>query len=202
MISPTTVTPISGTGVDTRLIAAQPGEMVIPKNTVNTFGDDFFMNLIKSSGSTGIPKLSNNLQLMNQGGTVLSQSPIGQVVDSLESSSGMWRGASSFQLPALRPANLANLINNFKPAQSSVRSPLPSKSPVISASPRFGPVSAPPVSSETQMIVLPPITTVAKQNDNTPTLGESDIPQFNIIASGGERARITAALGIGDLVGE
>lgn len=61
---------ITGAGPDTQLIAAAPGEIVIPKNTVEMYGSDYFMNMIRSSGSTGVPEMINGIQLANQGGMV------------------------------------------------------------------------------------------------------------------------------------
>lgn len=61
---------ISGAGPDTQLIAAKPGEIVIPTETVSKYGAPFFMNLIRSSGKTGIPRMVNNIQLARDGGIV------------------------------------------------------------------------------------------------------------------------------------
>ena len=61
---------ITGAGPDTQLVAAKPGEIVIPTETVNMYGSDYFMNLIRSSGNTGIPQIINGIQLANDGGMV------------------------------------------------------------------------------------------------------------------------------------
>ena len=61
---------ISGAGEDTQLIAAKPGEIVIPTETVDKYGAPFFMKLIRSSGKSGIPKMVNNIQLAKDGGIV------------------------------------------------------------------------------------------------------------------------------------
>lgn len=61
---------ITGAGADTQLIAAQPGEIVIPKKAVSLYGSEFFMNLIRSSGSTGIPKFNKMVQFAKEGGPV------------------------------------------------------------------------------------------------------------------------------------
>lgn len=61
---------ITGAGADTQLIAAQPGEIVIPKKAVSLYGSDFFMNLIRSSGATGIPKFNKMIQFAKDGGPV------------------------------------------------------------------------------------------------------------------------------------
>ena len=45
---------ITGAGSDTQLIAAKPGEIVLPEKTVKKHGSDYFMDMIRSSGATGI----------------------------------------------------------------------------------------------------------------------------------------------------
>ena len=61
---------ITGAGSDTQLVAAKPGEIVIPTETVQMYGSDYFMNMIRSSGATGIPEYSSGIQLANQGGII------------------------------------------------------------------------------------------------------------------------------------
>ena len=61
---------ITGAGPDTQLIAAQPGEFIVSKRAVNTYGPQFFMKLNKSAGGTNIPKFSNGIQLAQGGGIV------------------------------------------------------------------------------------------------------------------------------------
>ena len=61
---------ITGAGSDTQLIAAKPGEIVLPEKTVKKYGSDYFMDMIRSSGATGIPEYANGIQLANQGGIV------------------------------------------------------------------------------------------------------------------------------------
>jgi hypothetical protein len=58
----------------------------------------------------------------------------------------------------------------------------------------------PVISSKTQMIVLPPTTSVA-QKPTTPTISGTQIPEFSIVANTGHRSMISDALGIADLVG-
>lgn len=58
----------------------------------------------------------------------------------------------------------------------------------------------PVISSKTQMIVLPPTTSVA-QKPPTPTISGTKIPEFSIVANTGHRSMISDALGIADLVG-
>jgi hypothetical protein len=58
----------------------------------------------------------------------------------------------------------------------------------------------PVISSKTQMIVLPPTTSVA-QKPITPTISGTQIPEFSIVANTGHRSMISDALGIADLVG-
>jgi len=61
---------ITGAGADTQLIAAQPGEIIVPKKAVNLYGSEFFMNLIRNSGATGKPKFHKGIQFAQQGGMV------------------------------------------------------------------------------------------------------------------------------------
>ena len=61
---------ITGAGPDTQLIAAQPGEIVMTKETVNDHGANFFLGLNKRAGGTNIPKMVNNIQLAQGGGMV------------------------------------------------------------------------------------------------------------------------------------
>ena len=69
-ITSTTGTKIKGAGPDTQLIAAQPGEFIISKNAVNTYGSQFFMNLNKEGGGTNIPNFVSNIQFAQGGGMV------------------------------------------------------------------------------------------------------------------------------------
>ena len=46
---------IPGAGADRQLIAAQPGEFVIPKDTVLKYGKDYFENLVASTDSNSTP---------------------------------------------------------------------------------------------------------------------------------------------------
>ena len=62
---------ITGAGPDTQLIAAAPGEIVIPRETVEQYGSGTFMDMIRSSGKTGVPGMVNGIQLANQGGMIL-----------------------------------------------------------------------------------------------------------------------------------
>ena len=66
---------ISGFGPDTQLIAAQPGEIVINKKTVEAVGSDTFLTLNRYYGGPGAnqPKLG---RLFNTGGEVGGQSSL------------------------------------------------------------------------------------------------------------------------------
>jgi hypothetical protein len=61
---------IKGAGTDTQLIAASPGEIVIPNKAVNKYGANYFMDLIRSSGSSGVPRFINNIQFAQNGGRI------------------------------------------------------------------------------------------------------------------------------------
>ena len=271
---------ITGAGVDTQLIAAQPGEMVIPVQTVNEYGSNFFMNLIRSSGKTGIPRMVNNIQMMNQGGIVLpgtgrvmQPSTKGRLRQTLGSG---YAGKSQFKLfgmpiPFTQKNQMFNdsdlqrynnqggnrvieKIDSYSPGatyhktvprQTSRQTPKSSSPSFTSeafknfgkniqtikdSSKRFedamrdhgyepdgytnlrgqpinlgpqskvSPVGTPVITSETQMIVLPAKTTVAKK-PSVPVKEGSDIPEFSIISQSAGRGRVTASLGISDLVG-
>jgi GH24 family phage-related lysozyme (muramidase) len=63
---------ISGAGVDTQLIAARPGEVVISKEAVDKFGSDLFLGLNQAGGGTNKPKnvMAGKIQLASGGGQV------------------------------------------------------------------------------------------------------------------------------------
>lgn len=63
---------VTGAGKDTQLIAAQPGEVVINKPTVDALGKNFFLSLNSRYGGAGanVPKMYNNIQLAAGGGVV------------------------------------------------------------------------------------------------------------------------------------
>ena len=69
-ITSTTGTKIKGAGPDTQLVAAQPGEFIVSKNAVNTYGSQFFMNLNKEGGGTNFPNFIINIQFAKGGGMV------------------------------------------------------------------------------------------------------------------------------------
>lgn len=64
---------VTGAGVDTQLIAAQPGEIVINKKTVDAVGADYFLGLNREYGGANAnkPKLAR-VQTASGGGLVLS----------------------------------------------------------------------------------------------------------------------------------
>lgn len=65
-------TDVTGAGVDTQLIAAQPGEVVINKKTVDAVGADYFLGLNRKYGGANAnkPKLAR-VQTASGGGFVL-----------------------------------------------------------------------------------------------------------------------------------
>ena len=69
-ITSATGTKIKGAGPDTQLIAAQPGEFVMTKKAVDTYGPRFFMNINDSVGATNIPTFSKGIQFAQSGGMV------------------------------------------------------------------------------------------------------------------------------------
>ncbi len=69
-ISDDTGVRIKGAGVDTQLIAARPGEVVMSKEAVDKYGANFFLDLNKKGGGTGVPRMVNNIQLAAGGGLI------------------------------------------------------------------------------------------------------------------------------------
>ena len=69
-ITSTTGAKIKGAGPDTQLVALQPGEFVMTKRAVDTYGPQFFMNINESVGATNIPKFSKGIQFASNGGIV------------------------------------------------------------------------------------------------------------------------------------
>lgn len=61
---------VTGAGPDTQLIAAQPGEIMMSKKTVDKHGANFFLGLNKNAGGTNIPRMVNNIQLAQGGGMI------------------------------------------------------------------------------------------------------------------------------------
>lgn len=78
---------IKGAGVDTQLIAAQPGEVVINKETVDKIGVDYFLNLNKRFGGEDSNKPKEaNVQAASGGGIIesLRTYAVGGVVEDEE----------------------------------------------------------------------------------------------------------------------
>ena len=78
LVNSSTGARISGTGSDTQLIAAQPGEIVINKKTVEAFGPSYFLSLNKKYGGPNAnkPKRSNGalaVKRFNVGGEVIEE---------------------------------------------------------------------------------------------------------------------------------
>ena len=69
-ITPQTGVKIKGAGPDTQLVALQPGEFVMAKKAVDTYGPRFFMNINDSVGATNIPTFSKGIQFAQSGGMV------------------------------------------------------------------------------------------------------------------------------------
>jgi hypothetical protein len=69
-ISEDTGVKIKGAGVDTQLIAARPGEVVMSKEAVDKYGSNFFLDLNRRGGGTNVPRMVNNIQLASGGGII------------------------------------------------------------------------------------------------------------------------------------
>jgi len=95
---------ISGFGPDTQLIAAQPGEVVINKKTVDAVGADTFLSLNHYYGGSGAnqPKFG---RLFNTGGIV----------------GGLSRGVTKLATPIERAINFAFPVGGRKPTTKGLR---------------------------------------------------------------------------------
>ena len=69
-VTPQTGVKIRGAGVDTQLVALQPGEFVMTKKAVDTYTPRFFAKINQSIGATNKPTFSKGIQLANNGGMV------------------------------------------------------------------------------------------------------------------------------------
>jgi len=67
-ITPKSGTKVKGAGVDTQLIVAQPGEVVINKPTVDTLGSEFFLALNRKYGESNANKIKPVKVYKAQGG--------------------------------------------------------------------------------------------------------------------------------------
>lgn len=108
---------ITGAGPDTQLIAAQPGEFVVSKRAVDTYGPQFFMQLNKDGGGTNIPKFVKGIQLARGGGMVgkLSGSSSGMFgVGGLRGSST----AGSMGVSAMSPKPRTTMQSSVKPSMN------------------------------------------------------------------------------------
>lgn len=122
---------IIGAGPDTQLIAAQPGEIVISKNAVDTYGANFFLDLNKAAGGTNIPRMVNNIQLASGGGMVGGSVPraissprisLSPVTNMLKMSSG--RRSTSY--PSIGSRSTSGRFNFNRPMASRRQSYSPS----------------------------------------------------------------------------
>ena len=71
---------VTGAGPDTQLVALQPGEFVMSKGAVDTFGVDTMMGMNSEGGGTNIPRMARvqsvgGVQAMQGGGMVGDQQP-------------------------------------------------------------------------------------------------------------------------------
>ena len=71
---------VTGAGPDTQLVALQPGEFVMSKGAVDTFGVDTMMGMNAEGGGTNIPRMARGqsvggVQAMQGGGMVGDQQP-------------------------------------------------------------------------------------------------------------------------------
>jgi len=201
---------ITGAGPDTQLIAAKPGEIVLPTETVNKYGSKFFMDLIRASGKSGNPRFVNNIQFARDGGMVggnIMQSFANQRSSISSNNQGINQTQYRFLGMPIPFLQNAERMASSSPGRMTL--------PRVSTAPRYSsndslqrirtpqsqmkPVGTPVITTETKVIVLPPKTTVAKKPDYTVKSG-TDIPDFSPIAAVAHRMKVTEALGISNLV--
>lgn len=70
LVSSNTGSKISGMGVDTQLVALQPGEVVMSRPAVNAYGAGNLLAMNKAAGGTNMPKMGNIMGM--QGGGLVS----------------------------------------------------------------------------------------------------------------------------------
>ena len=78
---------VTGAGPDTQLVALQPGEFVMSKGAVDTFGLDTMMDMNSMGGGTNKPKMAR-VQSVNGGGSVMAMQGGGSVVEHLHGEPG------------------------------------------------------------------------------------------------------------------
>ena len=105
---------ITGAGPDTQLIAAQPGEFVVSKKAVDTYGPQFFMQLNKDGGGTNIPKFTKGIQLARGGGMV------GKVSGS--STLGSMGASAMMPRPRMMMSSSAKPSMNYSPSLMKIPS--------------------------------------------------------------------------------
>ena len=115
-VTTTSGTDIKGAGVDTQLIAARPGEVVINKETVNALGAPFFLSLNKKYGGSGAnkPKIAKGVQTASGGGLVLPAFSSGGEVGGETPSGGTYMGARGDSLGRIYQ-QIAEQLGQFVP---------------------------------------------------------------------------------------
>jgi len=190
-ITSTTGARITGAGPDTQLIAAQPGEFIISKNAVNTYGSQFFMNLNKEGGGTNIPKFVNNIQFAQGGGMV------GGLMGSSTSMSkmvgGLMGSSTNRDRDYMTPPNPEPTRKITLPSAVFSKSAMSSSAPTETAATTSAPMASSSVVSynnnmlsPTQRITLPPSPPVRSKKPNLTVLPE-------IVRNSGAGAEMTPA---------
>ncbi len=207
-VTSTTGTKIKGAGPDTQLVAAQPGEFIISKNAVNTYGSQFFMNLNKESGGTNIPNFVNNIQFAQGGGMVggmvgsptsqkMSGGMMGLPTSMMEVGKGIVSNNDRFgdRLPMISepsrkitlPAKSLMMISDEKSSDSSETSLDTQMSSGVSMNTAVAVRYNDNMMSPVQRITLPPEPPVRSKKPNMTVLPEivrNSAPQMQASASG------------------
>lgn len=207
-VTSTTGTKIKGAGPDTQLVAAQPGEFIISKNAVNTYGSQFFMNLNKESGGTNIPNFVNNIQFAQGGGMVggmvgsptsqkMSGGMMGLPTSMMEVGKGIVSNNDRFgdRLPMISepsrkitlPAKSLMMISDEKSSDSSETSLDTQMSSGVSMNTAVAVRYNDNMMSPVQRVTLPPEPPVRSKKPNMTVLPEivrNSAPQMQASASG------------------
>lgn len=114
---------IKGAGVDTQLIAARPGEVVMSKEAVDKYGSNFFLDLNRKGGGTNVPRMVNNIQLASGGGlirkTIKSYQGGGMIGGGGNLLKGIYPGYSRSVGGTMDSIGGGMSIRNFQPIQNT-----------------------------------------------------------------------------------
>lgn len=192
---------ITGAGPDTQLIAAQPGEFVISKRAVDTYGPKFFMDLNRSAGGTNMPNFANGIQFASGGGMV------GGLEGSSTKKFDRIMNSPEIMPTPTRKISLPSAIFTKKDSKPEIPTPKSSAAPtsatisysnqMLSPTQKITLPPEPPVRSmKPNLTMLPEI--VRKSGGQTQMSGpsEASIPSFSAVQRNDSRMLNLAVYGI------